>query len=43
MLFKNVDSIFAQGYLTEKGKGINDTVALILYLGYDTKIESEVH
>ena len=43
MLFKVVDSIFAQGYLTEKGQGINDTVALIRSLGYDTEIESEVH
>ncbi len=39
-LFSIVDSIFAAGYLTAGGQGIDDTLRLIASLGYDGKIES---
>ena len=39
-LFRIVDSIFAAGYLTENGQGIDDTLALIKRLGYTGEIES---
>lgn len=39
-LFKVVDSIFASGYLTAKGQGIDDTLRLISSLGYEGSIES---
>ncbi len=39
LLFRVVDSIFAEGYLTESGQGIKDTIALIEGLGYDASID----
>ncbi|MBR1737919.1 MAG: biotin synthase BioB [Firmicutes bacterium] len=40
-LFKIVDSIFAAGYLTEDGQGIDDTFALIKESGFIGEIESQ--
>ena len=39
LLFRVVDSIFAEGYLTESGQGIKDTIALIESLGYGASID----
>lgn len=39
-LFKVVDSIFAAGYLTADGQGIDDTLRLIASLGYEGAVES---
>ncbi len=39
-LFKVVDSIFAAGYLTADGQGIDDTLRLISSLGYEGAVES---
>ena len=39
-LFKVVDSIFAAGYLTAEGQGIDDTLRLISSLGYQAAVES---
>ena len=39
-LFGIVDSIFAAGYLTAGGQGIDDTLRLIASLGYEGAVES---
>ena len=39
-LFKVVDSIFASGYLTEDGQGIEDTLKTITDAGFTYEIES---
>lgn len=39
-LFRIVDSIFAAGYLTAGGQGIDDTLRLISSLGYEGAVES---
>ena len=39
-LFGIVDSIFAAGYLTADGQGIDDTLRLIASLGYEGTVES---
>ena len=39
-LFRIVDSIFAAGYLTADGQGIDDTLRLISSLGYEGAVES---
>ena len=39
-LFRIVDSIFAAGYLTAAGQGIDDTLRLIASLGYEGAVES---
>ena len=39
-LFGIVDSIFAAGYLTAGGQGIDDTLRLIASLGYEGTVES---
>ena len=39
-LFRVVDSIFAAGYLTADGQGIDDTLRLIASLGYVGTVES---
>ena len=39
-LFKVVDSIFASGYLTADGQGIDDTLRLISEAGFNGEIES---
>lgn len=40
MLLKVVDSIFASGYLTAKGQGIEDTIKVITEAGFTYEIES---
>lgn len=40
-LFKIVDSIFASGYLTTGGQGIDDTMKLIEEAGFTGKVESD--
>ena len=40
MLFRVVDSIFASGYLTADGQGIDDTMKMIADAGYCGEIES---
>ena len=42
-LFKVVDSIFASGYLTAGGQGIDDTMKMIKDAGFDGEIESTDH
>lgn len=42
-LFKVVDSIFASGYLTAGGQGIDDTMKMIKAAGFDGEIESTDH
>ena len=39
-LFKVVDSIFASGYLTAGGQGIDDTMKMIEDAGFTGEIES---
>ena len=39
-LFRVVDSIFASGYLTAGGQGIDDTMKMIADAGYCGEIES---
>ena len=40
-LFKVVDSIFASGYLTADGQGIDDTIKMIENAGFTGEIESK--
>ena len=40
-LFKVVDSIFASGYLTADGQGIDDTIKMIENAGFMGEIESK--
>ena len=39
-LFKVVDSIFASGYLTAGGQGIDDTIKMIEQAGFTGEVES---
>lgn len=39
-MFYAVDSIFASGYLTAQGQGIDDTIQMIIDAGFDYKIEN---
>lgn len=41
-LLSIVDSIFADGYLTEKGQGLDDTIGLIERAGFEYEAEGEV-
>ena len=39
-MFKVVDSIFASGYLTAGGQGIDDTIKMIEQAGFTGEVES---
>ena len=39
-LLSVVDSIFASGYLTESGQGIEDTIRAVTDAGFECEIES---
>lgn len=40
-LLRIVDSIFASGYLTAGGQGIEDTIKAVIDAGFTCEIESE--